>query len=453
MSLPVHICDVKTSYEDHAYRAPLKFGGIVTDKVTLLNVVVRVEDAQGRSAQGFGSMPLGNVWSFPSKVHSYDETLAAMKALADAIQSITNSCSESGHPVELSAMLEPHYLKAAEQVSNQLQLKEPIPKLCALVVACTFDAAIHDAYGKLHGVSSYAALGGEFLTSDLSEFLDERFKGESLQQYVSPEPKPRMPLYHLVGAVDPLEECDIAKRLNDGMPETLPEWIRHDGLTHLKIKLNGDNLDWDVERVARVDQITEETQREQGVDDWVYSLDFNERCESVDYLLAFLAKIEERAPRAMQRAQYIEQPTARDLKAHPENKMHKAAAIKPVVIDESLVDYETLLLAREQGYTGVALKACKGISQALLMGAAAQKFDMFLCVQDLTCPGASFLLSAGLAAHVPPVAAIEGNARQYVPGANHGWADRYPTVFTVAGGSIDTSSINGPGLGVEPLSS
>ena len=77
--------------------------------------------------------------------------------------------------------------------------------------------------------------------------------------------------------------------------------------------------------------------------------------------------------------------------------MHRAARIKPVVIDESLVDLESLLLSREQGYSGVALKACKGQTEALLMGAAAQKYGMFLCVQDLTCPGASLLHSASLA--------------------------------------------------------
>jgi len=53
------------------------------------------------------------------------------------------------------------------------------------------------------------------------------------------------------------------------------------------------------------------------------------------------------------------------------------------------------------------------------LAAAAQKFGMFLCVQDLTCPGASLIHSAGLAAHVPGVAAIEANARQYMPAANN----------------------------------
>ena len=125
---------------------------------------------------------------------------------------------------------------------------------------------------------------------------------------------------------------------------------------------------------------------------------------------------------AFDRIQYIEQPTNRDLKANPENRMHRAAEIKPVVIDESLVDYEALLLSREMGYTGVALKACKGQTDSLLLAAAGQKFEMFLCVQDLTCPGASFLHSASLAARIPGIVAIEGNGRQYCPGPNKPWA-------------------------------
>src|SRR4029434_10302470 len=101
----------------------------------------------------------------------------------------------------------------------------------------------------------------------------------------------------------------------------------------------------------------------------------------------------------------------------------KAAAIKPVVIDESLIDLESLELAREQGYSGVALKACKGHSEALLMAAAAQKYGMFLCVQDLTWPGASLLHSARTGPRVPGVAAIEGNGRQYCPAGNRAWSD------------------------------
>jgi L-alanine-DL-glutamate epimerase-like enolase superfamily enzyme len=160
-----------------------------------------------------------------------------------------------------------------------------------------------------------------------------------------------------------------------------------------------------------------------------------------------LDQVEASAPQALRRIQYIEQPTHRDLAAHPENTMHRVAERLPVVIDESLVDLDSLYLAREQGYSGVALKACKGHAEALLMGAAAQHLGMYLCVQDLTCIGASFLHSASLAAHIPTVAAIESNGRQYCPAGNDGWRDRYPGMFDVQGGQVPTACLDEPGLG------
>jgi hypothetical protein len=184
-----------------------------------------------------------------------------------------------------------------------------------------------------------------------------------------------------------------------------------------------------------------------GVSPRQYSLDFNERCQNVEYLVEMLRKLKERAPGGFDRVQYVEQPTARDLQANPQNRMHAAAALRPVVIDESLQDLESLLLAREMGYTGAALKACKGQSQSLLMAAAAQTMGMFLCVQDLTCPGGSLIQSASLAAHVPGVAGIEANARQFCPAANRGWDQRFPGVFQVRNGVMDTTGLAGVGIG------
>ncbi|MCC6418616.1 MAG: hypothetical protein IT429_10310 [Gemmataceae bacterium] len=443
----IRIEAVRFSYEDHAYRTPIKFGGVAVDRATLLNVECNVRTVAGRAACGFGSMPLGNVWAFPSRVLTYDATLAAMKALAERVARLTESYREPGHPIDLTWALEPAYLRAADEIAKQLGLAEPIPVLAALVCASPFDAALHDAFGKAHGVSCYHTYGSDFLTHDLGHYLGAEFRGETLDRYVRREPQPRMPLYHLVGALDPLEPADVAKPVGDGLPETLPEWIRFNGLTHLKIKLNGDDLTWDVERVVRVDRVAARTQAERGVGQWFYSLDFNERCRDVAYLLDFLRQVQERAPAGFARIQYIEQPTARDLKANRQNVMHEAARIRPVVIDESLIDLESLQLARAMGYTGAALKACKGQSQSLLLAAAAQKYGLFLCVQDLTCPGASLSHSAGLAAHVPGVAAIEANARQYAPAANRTWEDRHPGIFRVTAGTMATGTLVGPGLG------
>lgn len=443
----VVVDELKISYEDFLYRTPIKFGGNVLDRVTLQNVHCTLHNRAGKVAHGFGSMPLGNVWSWPSHVHPYAQTLAAMKAVGEKVAKLTTDNKEFGHPIEINLALEPAYLKAALEVATEQQLTEPIPKLCILVTASPFDAAIHDAYGKLYGLNCYHTYGPEFFNRDLGDFLGAEYRGEQLDQYVMKEPKARMPLYHLVGALDPLEESDIVKKVGDGLPETLAEWIMFNGLTHLKIKLNGSDLDWDVNRVLNIEKTAVAIQQKRGIASWITSCDFNEKCPNEEYLVGFLRKIQEKAPAAFDRLQYVEQPTKRDLKADRANVMHAASKIKPVVIDESLVDQETLMLSREMGYTGEALKACKCQSQVLLMAAVGQKYKMFLCVQDLTCPGASLIQSASLSAHIPGVAAIEANARQYCPAANEPWIKKFPDIFIVKDGTMGTACLNGPGLG------
>jgi L-alanine-DL-glutamate epimerase-like enolase superfamily enzyme len=446
----IRVKDISFAYEDHRFRTPIKFGGTAVDRVTLVNVFCTIETRAGKIGKGFGSMPLGNVWSFPSRRLTYDDTLEAMKALTQRIATITSCCTEFGHPIDLTWALEQEYQKTAKDLSKKRQMVEPLPELCTLVAASPFDAALHDAFGKVHGLNCYRTYGPDFVSHDLGHYLGKDFAGVRLEQHVSREPQPSMPLYHLVGALDPLEAGDLQHPVGDGLPETLAEWIRADGLTHIKIKLNGDDVGWDVERVMRVDRITEEVQSQLGVKSWCYSLDFNERCPSVESLLTFLHQVKERTPRGFERIAYIEQPTARDLEANRHNVMHEAAKIRPVVIDESLLDLHSLQVAREMGYTGAALKACKGQTQSLLLAAAARQFGMFLCVQDLTCPGASLIHSAGLAAHVPGVAAIESNARQYVPAANKPWEERFPGIFRISDGRMRTAVLTGPGLGAVP---
>jgi L-alanine-DL-glutamate epimerase-like enolase superfamily enzyme len=392
-------------------------------------------------------MSMGNVWSFPAPDIPYDTTLEAMKSLAGKIAKITSEFKEYAHPLDVNHALEPQYLKAAAQTTREMKLAHPIPKLCMLVTASPIDAAIHDAFGRLHGRNAFHASGKDFVHYDLEHYLGRpEFRGEYLDSYVLPKAAPRIRMYHSVGASDALTAADVKKRIGDGLPETLEEWIPYSGITAIKIKLNGSDLAWDVDRVVGIDRVATAAQAKRGVREWIYCLDFNERCPNVQYLLDFERQVKEKAARAFDLVQYIEQPTARDLAADRKNTMFEAAKLRPVVIDESLTDLDALLLAREMGYTGAALKACKGQSQTLLLGAAMQKYKMFRCVQDLTCPGAALVHSVGIAAHIPGTATLEANAREYVPVANKGWEKRYPGIFDVRNGWLDTKGLDGPGL-------
>jgi L-alanine-DL-glutamate epimerase-like enolase superfamily enzyme len=443
----IRVNQVHFSFEGFDFRTPIKFGGNVVTSLTLLNVEVEVADRAERKALGRGSMPLGNVWSFPSKVLSSDATLGMMKELAARIAMVTASFRDFGHPVEINHRLEPEYLRAAEALGRERRLVEKIPCLCTMVTASPFDAAVHDAYGRIHGVNVYEAYSSVHMNEDLSYYLGPSFAGQYLNRYIRLQPKTRMPLYHLIGALDALTAGEVRNPVGDGLPETLGEWIRRDGLTHLKIKLNGDDFSWDLERMLAVDRVC---QTEIGGErEWVYSLDFNERCSNADYLVAILRKFREESASGYSRLQYVEQPTSRYLRDIPEQDMSTASSLKPVVIDEALTNLAALDLAVRLGYSGAALKACKGQSQSLILGAAAQARNLFLCVQDLTCPGASFLQSAGLSARIPGVAAIEGNARQYCPQANREWEGKYPGIFQVREGSVETGILRGPGLGFD----
>ena len=115
----IRVVEVTHAFERHTYRAPYMFGGRSVDRVTILNVQVRVRTGAGVEAWGFGSMTLGNAWAFP-KV-SQDDGLGAMMALAESFRAVTAACDEEGHPLDLWRVLEPAYLRAAAALGPDAQ--------------------------------------------------------------------------------------------------------------------------------------------------------------------------------------------------------------------------------------------------------------------------------------------------------------------------------------------
>ena len=66
-STDIRIEDVSIEFKDYAYRVPIKFGGIVSSRDHALECELHRKSLGGKSAKGFGSMPLANTWSFPSR--------------------------------------------------------------------------------------------------------------------------------------------------------------------------------------------------------------------------------------------------------------------------------------------------------------------------------------------------------------------------------------------------
>src|SRR5262249_47002178 len=190
----IRIERVSYRFEEHLFRSPLKFARAVVDRQTMLTAECEVRTGSGKGATGFGTLPLNYTFSFPSRKLSHDARLKAMKALAEQIAKITAAHKQPGHPIDINWELAPLYLKAAAEVSQGLNRADPIPNLCTLVTAGAFDAALHDAFGKAHGLNCFHTYGPEFMSHALSYYLGGEYKGEYPSRYVRTEPKARMPL-------------------------------------------------------------------------------------------------------------------------------------------------------------------------------------------------------------------------------------------------------------------
>ncbi|MFA9480304.1 enolase C-terminal domain-like protein [Phycisphaerales bacterium AB-hyl4] len=144
----------------------------------------------------------------------------------------------------------------------------------------------------------------------------------------------------------------------------------------------------------------------------------------------------------------IEQPTGRDIETHAFD-WSVVAARKPVMVDEGLMTLQSMQVARAQGWSGFALKTCKGHSFALVAAAWAKRHGMQVSLQDLTNPGLSAMHAAIFASRVPTMNGVELNSPQFTPAANAGWLDRYPGLFTIRHGIHQLPAPTTPGLGGE----
>ena len=439
------VVEVESEKYPFNYRFPLKFGGRVVKDVTVFRTTLTLEDKnRKKSCHGIGEMTLGTAWAWPSTTLSPEMALKTVVVLAERIAAAAQNLDPANHPVHMATQLKSVAKSLAVELAAAMKLTEAIPDLAIALALSPTDIALHDAFGRLNDANSFDCFSQELVGCDLSTWLGEEFVGKHFSEIISRKSAPTLALYHLVGSLDPLSNDDLNRKVGDGLPETLEEWIKSQQLSHLKIKLTGKDLDADVGRVVEIDRIAVRTFPTKV---FSYSLDFNEACENEDYVIDFLERLDRLSRDSIAKLHYIEQPMLRDLKSRKEVTMHRVSRLKPVVIDESLTDLEMLQFAKQQGYSGIAVKACKGITDSLLLSAAAKQYGMKIYVQDLTCVGGSFMISASLASRIQGVTAVEGNGRQYCPAGNKDWESLYRPMFKILGGVVPTELLSGIGLG------
>ena len=425
-------------------RVPLKFGNETLTSVTCARVQVRVRNAMGAEAIGWGETPLSVQWVWPSRL-SYTHRHERLKTFCEFLVSRFSNFNCSGHAFEIGYDFIFGDLESALFEFNEGQ-DEPMPWLAALVCASAFDIALHDAYGVVNDLTTYKTYSQEHLNRDLAAYLEPSagladFTGKYPSDFIAKERPDHLPAWHLVGGLDLLSDTELTgDEPDDGYPVILEDWILRDGLNCLKIKLRGNDAAWDYGRLVRIGDIA------RRLDVHWLTTDFNCTVTDPAYVNRILDQLMDQHPDTYGRILYVEQPFPYELEDHRMN-VRSVSARKPLFMDESAHDWRQVRLGWELGWTGVALKTCKTQTGALLSLCWAKAHGMTLMVQDLTNPMLAQIPHVLLAAHAGTIMGVETNAMQFYPEASAREARLHPGLYQRRNGRLDLTTLNGPGFG------
>lgn len=433
-------------------RTPLKFGAVVVETVDLLKVRATVETRSGKIAEGWGAIFLMDFWGWPDAALSHETKAAAMLQISKGFGDLVLQYPHHAHPIDLFHDLEPDLHTLNLHVCAKHNLSPAQPFLGALVCASPIDAAIHDAFGIANGIDTYQGYNADFMSHDLSKWLGANFTEKYPGDYIRPIYQEKIPVFHLCGGLDKLYSSEVDETdPTDGLPNSLEEWIAYEGLYCLKIKLRGTDIEWDLQRTLAVYEIACKQLAKRHDQRLHITLDTNEQCESPSYIEELLCKIREISKACYDTILYIEQPTERDLTLS-RHDMRALSALKPVIVDESLVDIASMELALDLGWSGIALKSCKCQSADAVFWSKASELGIAYSVQDLTNPSLALLHSVGLAARLTTILGVEANSRQFFPTSTQlSEKSLHKGIFHLVNGEADTGSLQGSGLGFNML--
>ncbi len=234
--------------------------------------------------------------------------------------------------------------------------------LSASYASSLIERAMIDAVCRLHKRSFFQMLREDGFGFDPGRFFPE-LKGVTFSKILPQRPLTQLHIRHTVGLSDPIRAADQPKekRVNDGEPETLEEYIRHDGLRYFKVKISG-NPAADLDRLNRIWSTVLKA------DQPVVTLDGNESADNIDAFARFVEDFEKKLPGLFQHTAFIEQPLTRKLThdTATTGTIHRISKKKLLVIDEADGNTTSFKHAFPIGYSGVSHKNCKGVFKSLM---------------------------------------------------------------------------------------
>ncbi len=410
----VSIKEVDFFVRNAPMRMPFRFGSVTLTSSAVLHVRMQIEMENGARATGWAADMLAPKWFDKDPDKSYEKNL---RDLVEAAQAAALSYMEIGkQPSSVFSIWRQGYDAGYAWGDGH-----GLNRLTAANGPSLQERALIDAVGIARGLSYHQMLVDNALGIELGDIHAE-LQGVQLADVVASQPLKSVHIRHTVGLVDPIRRADIAAvdRLDDGLPQSLEEYVESQGIRYLKIKIGGD-AGADFSRLADIAALL-------GEKNITYraTLDGNEQYGDMEALSGLLARIERELPVLYDNLLYIEQPLDRAV-ALDESLAADIAAIsqrKPMLIDESDEGLDTFKRAVALGYRGVSSKACKGLVKALANSALARHLDdgsgkFFISAEDLTNIPVVSLHQDLVHVAALGITHVERNGHHYVRGLDH----------------------------------
>jgi L-alanine-DL-glutamate epimerase-like enolase superfamily enzyme len=445
---------------DNAFaRMPFRFGVVTMEAAAALTLELELS-VDGRRAVGYASDLLAYKW--------FDKR--PEKTPADNVADLLLTVQEAARVArDLPAGTMFDIWRALDVEVERLALAAGFNRLGASFGVSMIERALIDGIGRALGLTFHDVVRDDVLGLRPAQIFPE-LDGMSLTEVLPRTPLARLGLRHTVGLVDPIDAGDLdpADSVGDGLPETLADYLREDGVRYLKIKVSGD-AEADLARLERIAALLA------GLGgSFAITLDGNEQYKRLDDFAGLMEAIRSRpALDALYRSiLFVEQPLERSVALDAPLGAGALAAIgKPLLIDEADGWTGAFREAIALGYRGVSHKNCKGVVRSLLNAmlvarhnaASGEPGGYFQSAEDLTClPVVSLQADLAVVASLG-IGHVERNGHHYFHGLDHlprAEADAalkaHPDLYAPLGkgaqlavrdGHLDIASLQVPGLG------
>ncbi|MGH6915656.1 MAG: mandelate racemase, partial [Geminicoccales bacterium] len=326
MPAKIRVIDGQAGIRNAHTRMPFRFGVITMRASPVLTLAVGIEDERGRRATGYAADFLAFRWFDKRPEKSLAENCADLIAAVDVARDLYLEGGRRGPRTPFALFLDTY------PEIDRWALASDFNRLGASFGSSMLERAVIDALGRLSGKTYFELVRDDDLGIDLGAISPE-LAGRRVAGFLPTRPLEQLHVRHTVGLVDPISAADVAEPVNDGLSETLEDYLEQDGIRYLKIKVAG-ALEDDIGRLEAIAGLLARHPRRYRI-----SLDGNEQYKELDAFLGLIERIKA-SPKLGQLWRdvlFIEQPLERTVAMDPsvQPALTALSREKPVIIDEA----------------------------------------------------------------------------------------------------------------------